>query len=235
MITSFLFGMFVFGAAGFDPMLSGTVTAGSAFLLNAFNLVPSGVLGVSVCGEISSNIAFDCDNPLQSGTRDRAWIINFEDIDTVTYNATNKNIVEDITLKAGKVAFYIDGKNNSIMPTTTMIQQRYANVFDHVVNMKGFDISPATKDNLNKAKDGRFVVVTENTFRGASGNAAFEIFGLKTGLEMTVLTRDPNNADTQGAFDFTFATNLNKEPELPNTFFITSYSATKTLIEGLLV
>lgn len=235
MITSFLFGMFVFGAAGFDPMISGAVTSGAALLANSFQLIPSGVLGVSVCGNISQNIAFNCDDPLQSGTRDRAWIINFEDIDTITYNATNKNIIEDITLKVGKIAYYIDGKNNSIMPSTAMVQQRYANMFDHIVNMKGFDISPAVKDDLNKAKDGRFVVITENTYRGASGNAAFEVYGAKTGLEMTVLTRDPNNADTQGAFDFTFATNLNKEPELPNTFYVTSYSATKTLIEGLLV
>lgn len=238
MITSFLFGTLVFGAAGFDPMISGAVVSGIAGTLNFLNVpfVPSGSLGVSVCGEINANIAFDCDNPLQSGTRDRMWIINFEDIDhgAIVYNATNKNIVEDLPLLATKVAYYIDGKNNSIMPTATMVQQRYANMFDHVVNAKGFDISPAVKDMLDKAKDGRFVIITENTFKGASGNAAFEIFGLKSGLEMTGLTRDPNNADTQGAFDITFGTNLNKEPELPKTYFITDYSTTKAAIEALL-
>lgn len=188
----------------------------------------------SICGEINNNIGFDCNNPLQNGTRDRAWVINWDDIDAVAFDATNKNIVEGITLKATKLAYYIDGKNNSIAPTTAMVRLAYSTAFDHTVNMKGFDISPETKDMLDKAKDGRFVVITENNFKGAAGNAAFEIYGLTTGLEMTVLDRDPLNADTQGAFNFTFGTDKNKEPNLPKTFFDTDYATTKTAIENLL-
>lgn len=188
----------------------------------------------SICGEINANIAFDCNNPLQNGTRDRAYIINYDDIDVAAFDATNKNIVTGITLKAGKYAYYVDGKNNSIAPTTALVRLAYSQVFDHMVNMKGFDISPVTKDMLDKAKDGRFVVITENNFKGATGDSAFEIYGLTTGLEMTVLTRDPLNADTQGAFDFTFGTDKNKEPNLPKTLYMTSYAATKAAIEALL-
>jgi len=205
-----------------------------AIASGVFGFVPNGALGVSVCGEIATNIVFDCDAPLQSGTRERAWVINFEDIDSVTYNATNKKIVESITLKATKVAYYIDGKNNSIAPSTALVRQTFGSAFDHIVNMKGFDISPNVKDNLDKAKEGRFIVITENNFKGATGNSAFEIYGLTTGLEMTTLTRNPNDAATMGAFDFTFGTDVNKEPGLPHTFFITSYAASKTAIEGLL-
>lgn len=197
------------------------------------SFIPSNFSFVSVCGAISGNILFDCENPMQSGTRDRAWIINLADIDTITYN-TNKMIVEEITLKAGKTAFYIDGQNNSIMPKASLVKLTYHDVYDHVIKMLGFDISPSTKENLEGMKSGRFVIITENVFKGTGGNSAFEIYGLNVGLELTILEKDPNNQDTQGAFDFTFATNKNKEPKMPLTFFDTDYNTTKELIEGLL-
>ena len=220
---------------GVNPIYSGLATGCLALLSGLFKFIPNGALGVSVCGEIASNIAFDCNTPLQSGTSDRAWIINFNDIDSVTYNATNKKIVEAITLSGSNVAYYIDGKNNSIAPKATMLDLTYVKPFDHMVNMKGFDISPDIKDQLDKAKDGRFVVIVENKFKGTAGNSAFEIYGLSVGLEMTVLERDPNNAELLGAFDFTFMTKTDKEPGLPHSFYITSYAASKTAIEALLV
>jgi len=188
----------------------------------------------TICGKIASNILKSCAKPLQGGTKDRAIIINFDDISSIVYNSTNTATIEDIVLATGKVAYQIDGKNNSIAPKSMLVKQGYENMFDHVVQMKGFDISPDVKEQLNSAKDGRFVVIVENYFKGTAGNSAFEVYGLTTGLEITALERDANNADTQGAFDFTFSTALNKEPKLPNNLFITSYALSKAVVDGLL-
>ncbi len=188
-----------------------------------------------VCGEIASNILISCATPMQGGTRDRAIIFNFDDISSIVYDSTNTAQVKDIVLTGTKLAYQIDGKNNSIAPKAMMVKVGFNNMFDHSVQMKGFDISPSIKEQLNSMKDGRFVVITENYFKGVGGDASFEVYGLTTGLEMSVLERDPNNADTQGAFDFTFTTINNKEPRLPNSYYVTSYSATKALIDGLLV
>jgi len=188
----------------------------------------------TVCGQIASNILKSCTKPLQGGTKDRALIINFDDIASIVYNATNVATVEDIVLKTGKLAYQIDGKNNSIAPKASMFKVGFNNMFDHSVMMKGFDLSPEIKEQLNSMKDGRFVIITENYFKGVSGNSAFEIYGLTTGLEMSVLERDPNNADTQGAFDFTFTTINNKEPRLPNSLFITNYASSKAVVDSLL-
>lgn len=188
----------------------------------------------TVCGKIASNILKSCTKPLQGGTKDRALIINFDDIASIVYNSTNTATVEDIVLVTGKVAYQIDGKNNSIAPKAMLVKQGYENMFDHSVQMKGFDIAPEIKEQFNSAKDGRFVVIVENYFKGTAGNSAFEVYGLTSGLELTALERDPNNADTQGAFDFTFSTVLNKEPKLPNNLFITSYAASKAVVDGLL-
>jgi hypothetical protein len=188
-----------------------------------------------VCGAIASNILISCATPMQGGTRDRAVIFNFDDISSLVFNATNTATVEDIILATGKLAYQIDGKNNSIAPKASMVKVGFNNMFDHSVMMKGFDISPDIKEQLNSMKDGRFVIITENYFKGVSGEASFEIYGLTTGLEMSILERDPNNADTQGAFDFTFTTINNKEPRLPNSLFKTSYAISKSIVDGLLV
>jgi len=187
-----------------------------------------------VCGAIASNILISCDTPMQGGTRDRAVIFNFDDIASIVYDSTNTATVEDIVLASGKFAYQIDGKNNSIAPKAMMVKVGFNNMFDHTVQMKGFDISPEIKEHFNAGKDGRYVVIVENYFKGTAGNSAFEVYGLTSGLELTVLERDPNNADTQGAFDFTFSTVLNKEPKLPNNLFITSYAASKAVVDGLL-
>ena len=195
---------------------------------------PKGLTLALVCGKISGNILADCNVPMQSGTADRAIIINKDDIESVTVNATNDMVIEAITLKATKVAYQIDGINNSIRPSATLVQLTFKKMFDHMVQMIGFDISPLVKNSLTVGLEGRYVIITENLFRGTAGNSAFEIYGLTVGLELTVLTKDPNNQDTQGGFDFTFATNKNKEPRMPLTFFDTSYAATKVLVDGLL-
>jgi hypothetical protein len=186
----------------------------------------------TICGKINASLGRNCAYPLQGGTRDRAWIINFADF-SVSY-AVDGETVEDFALASGATAFYIDGKNNSIEPTFTEVEQTYANMFDHMVKMKGFDLSPEAKAQFNSMKDGRFIVITENYYRGTNGNAAFEVYGLTTGLELTALTRNPNDDATQGAFDFTLSTKKNKEPKVPNTVFITDYSTTKAMIEALL-
>lgn len=221
-------------SVGFSPVESLFIVLGlELVLLFLKTLLPKNVSLVTVCGAISGNIAFDCEIPMQSGTRDKAWIINLDDIESITY-ATNKMIVEEIVLKVGKTAYFIDGQNNSIMPKCSLVKLTFTDMYDHIVKMLGFDISPTVKENLEGMKNGRYVIITENVFKGTAGNSAFEIYGLNVGLEITILDKDPNNQDTQGAFDFTFATNKNKEPKMCLTFFDTNYATTKALIEGLL-
>ena len=223
----------IISTTGLEPSLSVgvafAVTAVHSFVAPMFH----GVALVTVCGEISASILKSCTTPIQGGTRDRAVIMNFDDILSYSYAADGETIT-DIVLASGAVAYQIDGKNNSIAPKASLIKVGFNKMFDHTVMAKGFDISPAIKSQLNSMKDGRFVIITENYFKGTSGNSAFEVYGATSGLELTVIERDPNNADTQGAFDFTFFTDVNKEPRLPNALFITSYAASKAIVDALL-
>jgi len=187
----------------------------------------------TICGKINANISKSCSIPLQGGTEDTAYIINKADVDTVTY-AADGYTVEAISLVASTTAFTIDGKNNSISPVFTLADLEFDNMFDHSVTFKGFDISPAIKSQLNAAKDGKFIVIVENYFKGTAGNSSFEIFGLTTGLEFSELTRNANDEATQGAFHFILNTKTNKEPHMPNPLFVTSYADSKAVVVGLL-
>src|SRR5690606_16402603 len=172
-------------------------------------------------------------NPLQSGTRDRAIVINFEDVIGRTY-AIDGTTLEDLLLASGTVGYVIDGQKNSIVPAVNMVAGTFTNKFDHEVSMKGFDISPATKVNINSMKDSRVIVITENYYQGAGGNAAFEVYGLTVGLVVTELSREPNSEETDGAFHFKFMTDTNKEPKVAATFFDTDYVTTKAIVDALL-
>ena len=224
----------IVATTGLSPMASvGVATAGAVTLTLLNNKLPQGVAMAGVCGKLASDILKNCDNPVQAGTRDRGIILNFDDILSVTYAADGETI-EDIVLNSGAIGYQIDGQNNSISPISRMVEQGFNNMWDHEVTMKGFDVSPTTKNQVNAMKDGRFVIVCENYFRGANGNAAFEVYGITTGLEAMEIERDPNSEETQGAFHFMFGTKKNKEPKTAATLFIADYATSKGVVDGLL-
>lgn len=189
---------------------------------------------MSLCGGIDADNLSNCDTPLQAGTEDEMLVVNKEDLESIVYNVTDKVTIEDVTLKSGARAFIIDGKRNSIAPSSALVTTGVYKMFDHIVNAKGFDISADARAAMNKIKEGRYVIFTKNFYSGTDGNSKYEVYGVSTGLEVTALTRNPND-DTQGAFDITFGTDLNKEPKLPAAMFITDEATTEAVWQSLKV
>ena len=206
-------------------VVAGLVTNHKQFAGSSFALV---------CGKISGDSRVNCQTPMTAGLRKRAVIINMEDIQTVDVSSTNPLVIEDITLVTTKNAYEINGRENTITATTTLLQP--SELHDHVVTAMGFDISPATKLNIQGMISGRFVIIVENVHKG-TGSDAFEIYGLDAGLKLMELTRDAVNVETQGAFAFNFRSNdVSKERFIPRTFYDgTSYATTKALVDALLV
>lgn len=191
----------------------------------------------TLCGKISASQTINCDNPLQAGSEDELTLINWEDwLDaSLTLNGTNPQIIENIILASGVVAYTMDGKNNSIAPKYELVKQPYAEVYNHELNYKVFGVNASAKEQLEKKAKGRFVAIVHNKYKGASGDSAFEVYGADAGLVVTQMIRDVNSADTQGAFDIILKTSeLSPEPHLPKTLFITDYATTKAVVEGLL-
>lgn len=185
-----------------------------------------------LCGEMDSDFLFNCDDPIQGGTEDEMLVVNKDDIATVTVDVTDLTTVTNVTLKTGKKAFIIDGRKNSIVPTFALTESGVFDVFDHTVNAKGFDLSNTARVTLNKMVGGKYVVFTKNVYSGTDGDAKYVISGLKSGLELSGLTGNPTD-DTQGAFDITFSTRLNKEPKVPAAMFDTDEATTEAIWESL--
>ena len=112
---------------------------------------------MSICGKISQNIIIDCDNPLVGGAKDRLILINHDDWSdaTITRNVTNNQLITNIVLGSGVVAYEYEGKNNSVEPRSALVKQRYAEVYDHETIFKVFKSNAATKQQIEKMAKGK--------------------------------------------------------------------------------
>lgn len=187
------------------------------------------------CEELTAGIAYDCDNPPTGGANDRLILVNFDDIDgSVTFDGSNPLLVTNITSGAGS-GFNFEGHNNSNEPRAALVKGRYVNGYDHEVRFKCFSNAPATKDQLRRLDGALVVAIVQNNHKGADGNAAFEIYGLETGLRLQELERIIADAETQGAYNLLLRNDdISKPSTLPHTLYDTDFATTKAIVDGLL-
>lgn len=183
------------------------------------------------CGTITRANTKVCDDLPQKGTRDRMIVFDQE---KATFTYDTDGYITNIVLDSGIVAYQFDGSNNSIKPMAEMIEGTLIDQFDHAVDFIGLDVSQEAKTAAEGMRSGQYVAICENYNRGTDGKKAFEVYGASVGMEMTVLKRDPNSADTEGALEFRLYTRTNKEKSLQKTLFTSDYATTKALVDGLL-
>lgn len=189
-----------------------------------------------LCGQLTKNIAPDCVNKLFGGANDRLILFNKDDIDGVTRNIANPQIIEGITLRSGARGYVYQGKKNSNEPDSALVKGRYIDTYDHGLIFKGFEVDAAAKKEYEALVDGLVVGLVQNKFQGSAGDTEFELYGLDTGLEAQELTRILQDADTQGAYNIVLrSSEQSKEAHLPATFYLTSQTITRALVEALIV
>ncbi len=191
---------------------------------------------LTVCGKISKDIDFNCDTPLQAGAEDELVLINRDDWlnAAITVDGANAQLVTDIVLGSGVEAYVYQGKNNSIVPKYEFIKQTFAEVYNHEINFKIFNVDADIKDQLEKLAKGTMVAIVQNKFKGANGNAAYEIYGADSGLVTTQNLREITNQENQGAFDLIIKSDeTSLEPHMPKTLFNTDFATTKAIVDGL--
>jgi len=194
-------------------------------------------MATSVCGSITAGLTIDCANPLQAGAEDELILINRSDwLDAaITLNVSNPQIIEAVVLASGVVGYSYQGKNNSIGPKYEFIKQTFAEVYNHEINFKVFNVDAVAKEQLEKMAKGSMVAIVNNRFKGTDGDSAYEVYGADAGLVVSQNIRDIINQENQGAFDVIIKSDeLSLEPHMPKTFFITDLATTKAAVEGLL-
>jgi hypothetical protein len=182
------------------------------------------------CGELGANLAYDCANPLQGGANPLVRLINFDDLEGFTISGTTPNLLTALDLKTGKQAWKVEGFGKSVTPQLDVIKLGSSqNVYKHQVGIMVFDRSQVGKNSIQKIVLGRFIAIVEATKKDLN---AYEVYGLGTGMELvpgTLHQLQENN----GVYTLVLATpEGSSEALLAQTLYITSYAATKTLVEG---
>lgn len=188
-----------------------------------------------LCGIIAGSILVNCTTPPQAGTEDKMIVLNRKQIASLTKNGLNAQVIEDIILESGASGFVFEGLNNSIAPEYNMVPGRYFKMWNHQVDFLAFNVSPETKKRMEELKDADIVVIIYNKNQGASGDSAFEIYGLYSGLKASLIERKINDQETQGCFHIVAKTDEERglEPFQPQTFFDTDYATTLAIVEAL--
>lgn len=188
---------------------------------------------MAACAKITVGAAIDCDNPISGGTGTRMIICNFDDKGTATVGVDGT--ISALALTGATVGYLFEGQKLSHHPSYELVKKPFINMFKHQVEFLVFDYTQAMKANLQKLSKGKVFAVVENNYQGAAGETAFEVYGYNTGLFLEELKRDANDTDNQGAFTLKLSSDEGAlESVLPQALFITSYAASKVIVDALL-
>lgn len=186
-------------------------------------------------GLITADILFDCANPSIGGLETDVLLINIEDINiaTTTTDSTNKIKLTNLALKATKTAFLLQGVKQINGTSYELIKKEFGpDKFKHMFS--GVILNPSASNKLQAthlSEGGKYVVVVEQKWKGASNADAFQVYGLKSGLELMTLTH--NSKENDGTISFTLeSTEGFEEPTVPMTLLETDYATTKTAYDA---
>ncbi len=186
-------------------------------------------------GLITADILFDCANPSVGGLETDVLLINAEDINiaTTTTDSTNKIKLTNLALKATKTAFLLQGVKQINGTSYELVKKEFGpDKFKHMFT--GVILNPSAANKLQAthlSEGGKYVVVVEQKWKGASNADAFQVYGLKSGLELMTLVH--NSKENDGTISFTLeSTEGFEEPTVPMTLLETDYATTKTAFDA---
>lgn len=189
--------------------------------------------------KISDCILKNCSNLVQ-GIKDKAYFINYDDVDkdNCTFDPDNPLLMTQLVLKTispPAYAYCVEGFNFSNEHTVAMVKKTYQKVWDHNFIFRIFDNTPEDKLWIKEAAGSRFMVVIENNYNKDNlGRTVFEVLGWDFGLELNEITRNTNDEDTLGGWVLTAGcSDTLKESLPPMTYFNTDIATTRLAIDSL--
>lgn len=184
------------------------------------------------CGEIALGSAADCENLPSGGTRARAIVFNYEDIESYT---EADGVITDINLKEGKFGYEFTGLGNSFQKSEDFSRSASTGIgrFKHKHSIIIYERTQEQKDNIKSIGNGRFVVALFN--RGDDADS-IELAGKDVGVELQ--PGEIRNAYANDSFFvLTFATpegEIENESAPMQSIFDTDQETTIAMLEALL-
>lgn len=195
----------------------------------------------------------DCEKPLFAGVDSEALILNFSQIDKITTDDNNGNIITGITMKT----YEVEVPAHDDVPATTddvpycgyickqlgntpfsgtqveMTEGTYGNRFTNTVVLAVNDNGPEICHNIiDMLANGKFVVIMKNDYRNSDtdANNKYQVYGAKKGLRASAISREVYG-DNESAYIVTLTEE--NAPMSGMFFYVTSESATDTAYEAL--
>lgn len=157
---------------------------------------------------LQADLVAPCDGLSSSGLKNAGYIVNYDDVDwdNITKDSQNPNIVKNFLLKSGKNAYkvYVPGKTPYTGTNKALATGTYRNKFTKQVKLVVLSNGAGVcHDIIDQLANGRFVVILENDFQGATKDNTFEFYGLELGCAATEMSDDKYSEDTDGGWAVT--------------------------------
>lgn len=198
------------------------------------------------CSSIIKGLTATSCNPTTGGTLAQVYLINFDDIEDITYDNTDSDIITGITLKSGKKGYLYESADDTTVGTIKFNGGKFINTFGHQVDLSVLVKNENSKDFINGLTNASVVAILANKERGELyaedsqdndvlvSSTKFEVYGSTSGMKMSGLTATTEVADGI-VYKATLSTkDGNIEKSLPKTFWKTSYSTTEAALVALL-
>jgi hypothetical protein len=189
------------------------------------------------CGIIARGVSKDCYNPPVAGLKDRAIIINKDDLLAPIVDEKNPLKISSLLLKAGKKGYLIEGINNTLKARDSAAASTIGVNFTHEFDFVVLEAGPDAVAVAQEIAYGRYVVVYPDN------NNNFRVMGLNAGLKHSAGGSDSENTDLGGSYAITLMSDREKgyapfltvedvtDPANP----VYDYNATEAVFESLLV
>lgn len=192
-------------------------------------------MAIDCTGALTADILFDCANAPVGGIEQNVVLINQDDIDraTTTTDASNRILLTNLQLKAGKTGYKLTGVKQSNGKAWELVKKDNApDKFKHTFSGVIFNPSAENKEQADSlSKGAKYVVVVEQKWKGAGNVDAFEVLGLTSGLELMTMTNNSKENDNMIMFELASADGF-EEVTMPKTLLDGTYSATKTVFDN---
>jgi len=185
------------------------------------------------CGSITEGSSADCENLPAGGTRARAIVFNYDEVDSITKDVNG--VVTDITLVAGAYGYEFVGLGNSFQKSEDFARSATTGLgqYKHKHSIIIYSRTQAVKEQVKKFGNGRFICALFN--RGEDADA-IELAGENVGVQL-VAGEIRNAYANDSFFVLNFATpegEIENETQPMPSIFDTDYTTTVAMLEALL-
>lgn len=181
---------------------------------------------------LSADIVNDCDNLSVSGIEADILVIPHSDVDktATTFDATNKKLITDLVLKAGKTGFLIEGvkQTNGYNWEFVPGDATTRDMFRHVAGGRILTPTVENREQADKLGAGEsYMIVVNKKYKGAESADAFLVLGWDSGLYLSSMTE--NSRENNAAILFELSSNDEMlENKSPKVLLDTDYDTTLT-------